>query len=90
MIFSFNKALKFDKVVIFRSFQQSMNELYDISHFKPEHVPFFNQILLRKLKDAPSAVGFREKCKSLAEMFFLELKLTIDTLKACFNKIIKP
>ena len=90
MIFSFNKALNFDKVVIFRSFQQSINELYDISHFKPEHVPFFDQILLRKLKDAASAVDFREKWKSLAEMFSLELKFTIDTLKAWFNKIIKP
>ena len=69
MIFSFNKALNFDKTVIFRSFQQSVNELYDISHFRPEHVPFFDQVILRQLKDAASAVAFREKCTSLAEMF---------------------
>ena len=90
MIFSFNKSLNFDKIVIFRSFQQSMNELYDLSHFKPEHVPFFDRVILRQLKDAASAVGFREKCTSLAEMFSVELKFTVETLKAWFNKIIKP
>ena len=90
MIFSFNEALNFDKIVIFRSFQQSSNELYDISHFKPEHVPYFDQVIIRQLKDAASAVVMREKCTSLAEMFSEQLKLTIDTLKVWFNKIIKP
>ena len=89
MIFSFNKVLNFDKIVILRSFQQSMNELYDINHFKPEHVPFFDQVILRQLKDAASAVALGEKCMSLAEMFSVELKLTVDTLKAWFNKILK-
>ena len=90
MIFSFNKALNFDKIVIFRSFQQSISELYDISHFKSELVPFFDQVILRQLKDAASAVALREKCTSLAEMFSVELKFTVDTLKSWFNKIIKP
>ena len=90
MIFSFNEALNFDKIVIFCSFQQSSNELYDISHFKPERVPYFDQVIIRQLKDAASAVVMREKCTSLAEMFSEQLKLTIDTLKVWFNKIIKP
>ena len=90
MIFSFNEALNFDKIVIFPSFQQSSNELYDISHFKPEHVPVFDQVILRQLKDAASAVAMREKCTSLAEKFSAKLKFTVDTLKASFNKIIKP
>ena len=34
MIFTFNRALNFDTIVIFKSFQQSINELYNISHFK--------------------------------------------------------
>ena len=46
MIFSFNKALNFDKIVIFRSFRQTINELHDISHFKPEHVPFLTKLYL--------------------------------------------
>ena len=44
MIFSCNKALNFYKIVIFRSFQQTAIELYDISHFKQEHVPFFDKL----------------------------------------------
>ena len=88
--FTFNRTLNFDKIVIFRSFQQSINELYDISHFKNEHVPFFDRVLLGQLKDAASAVASREKCPILAEMFSIELKFTIDTLKGWFSKLIKP
>ena len=33
MIFSFNEVLNFDKIVIYRSFQQSAQELYNINHF---------------------------------------------------------
>ena len=76
--------------MIFRSFQQTSTELYDISHFKNEHIPYFDQVTFRQLKDAASAVALREKCTSLAETFSIELKFTIDTLKLYFNKIIKP
>ena len=90
VIFTFNRTLNFDKIVIFRSFQQSINEFYNISHFKNEHVLFFDRVLLGQLKDAASAVASREKCSSLAEMFSIELKFTIDTLKDWFSKLIKP
>ena len=85
MIFSFNKALNYDTIVIFRSFQQSANQLYDISHFKQEHFPFFDHVTLRQLKDAASAVLFTEKCSSLAGMFCIELKITIDIVKLCLQ-----
>ena len=90
MIVAFNPSLNFDKMVIFRSFQQSATELYDLSHFGLEHVPFFDQVTIRQLKDAATAVAFREKCTSLAEMLCIELKFTIDSLKLWFKKIIKP
>ena len=90
MIVSFNPSLNFDKMVIYKSYQQTAVELYGISHFQQEHVPFFNQVTLRRLKDAASAVAFKEKCTSLAEMFCIELKFTIDSLKLWFNKITKP
>ena len=83
-------ALNLDEIVIYRSFQQTAQEIYDLSHFKPEHVPFFNNITLRQLKDAASAVLCREKCTALAERFSTELKFTINTLKDWFNRIIKP
>ena len=90
MIVAFNTSLEFDKIVVFRSFQQSATELYDLSHFRQEHVPFFDQVTLRQLKDAATAVVFKEKCMSLAEMFCIEFIFTLDSLKLWFEKIIKP
>ena len=49
-----------------------------------------DRVLLGQLKDAGSAVASREKCPILAEMFSIELKFTIDTLKGWFSKLIKP
>ena len=50
LIFSFNSALSFEKIVIFRNFQQSATELYNIGHFKQEHVQFFDQVTFRQLR----------------------------------------
>ena len=88
--FSFNPAFNLDSIVIYGSFQQTPKEIYDLSHFKSEHVPFLNQVILRQLKDASFPELSREKCSSLAELFSIELKFTIDTLKDWFNRIIKP
>ena len=87
---SFNKSLNFDKMVIYRRYQKTADEVDDISHFRQEHVPLFDQVTLRQLKDGASAVAFKEKCTSLAEMFYIELKFTIDALTLWFNRIIKP
>ena len=54
-IYSFHPSVNLDKVVIFRSFQQAADEIYDISHFKQEHVPFFNKTTFYQLKDGASA-----------------------------------
>ena len=40
-IYSFHPSLNLNKTVIFRSFQQTVEEIYDLSHFKQEHVSFF-------------------------------------------------
>ena len=79
MIVAFNLSLNFDEMVIFRSFQQSATELYDLSHFGQELVLFFDQVTIRQLKDSATAVAFREKCTCLAELFCIELKFTIDS-----------
>ena len=46
---------------------------------------FFDHVTLRQLKDAASAVLFTEKCSSLAGMFCIELKITIDIVKLCLQ-----
>ena len=37
----FHLALNLDKIVIFRSFQQSAEEIFDLNHFRQGHVAFF-------------------------------------------------
>ena len=89
MIVSFNKLLSFPKIVIYRSFDQNPNEIENISHFSDEYQPFFDLVTLNQLSDAARAVTRREKSTSLAEMFSIKLKFTVDTRKAWFEKIIK-
>ena len=89
-IYSFHPSLNLDKIVIFRSYQQTAEQIYDLSHFKNEHAAFFNKTTFYQLKDAASAVLAREKSTSLAELFSVELKFTVDTLKDWFSRIIKP
>ena len=89
-IYSFHPSLELDKTVIFRSFQQTPEQIYDLSHFKNEHTAFFDKTTFYQLKDAASAVLVREKSTLLTGLFSVELKFTIDTLNAWFGKIIKP
>ena len=89
-IYLFHLSLNLGKIVIFQSFQQTAEEIYDLSHFRQEHIPFFNKTTFYQLKDAAFAVLAREKSTSLAELFSVELKFTIDTLNDWFSRIIKP
>ena len=59
-------------------------EIYDLNHFKEEHVPFFNKTTFDQLKDVASGVLAGEKAMSLAELFSEELKFTVDT----FNDLV--
>ena len=88
-IYSFHPSLNLEKLVIYRSFQQSAEEMYDLNYFRQEHVEFFDRTFFQ-LKDAASAVLAHEKSTSLAELFSIELKFTIDTLNAWFSNTIKP
>ena len=88
-IYSFHSSLNLDKIVIFRSFQQTSEGIYDLSHFKREHVPYFDKTTMSQLKDAADAVLAREKPTSLAELFSVELKFTVDTLNDWFSSILK-
>ena len=89
-IYSFHPSLNLDKIVIFRIFQQTAEEIYGLSHFKQEHIPFFNKTTFYQLKAAASAVLAREKSTSLAKLFSVELKFTVENLNEWFSRIIKP
>ena len=79
-----------EKIVIFRSFQENDDEIYDLSHFKQEHVIFFDRAIFFQLKDTAKSVLVREKATSFSELFSVELKFTIDTLNNWFSNRIKP
>ena len=68
-IYSFHPSLNLDKIVIFRSFQQSPEEIYNLSYFRNEHIPYFDKITFRQLKDAATAVLAHEKSTLLSELF---------------------
>ena len=88
-IYSFHPSQNYEKIVIYRSFQQSAEEIYDLNHFRQEHVAFFDRTTFYQLKDAATVVLAREKSTSLAELFSVELKFTIDTLNDWFSNTIK-
>ena len=55
-IYSFHLGLNLDNFVIFRNFQQSPEEIYDLNHFRQKHIPYFGKIIFCQLKDAATAV----------------------------------
>ena len=79
-IYAFHPSLNLGKIVIIRSFQQSEDEIYDLSHFRQEHVFFFDKTTFFQLKDAASGDLVHEKAPSLAELLSTELKFSIDML----------
>ena len=72
------------------SFQQTTEEIYDLNRFKHKHVAFFDRTTFYQLQDSSSAVLAHEETTSLAELFSVELKFTIDTLNDWFSNIINP
>lgn len=63
-IYTFQPKINLEKIVKFRGFQQSALEIYDLSNFKQEHVPFFDKATFSQLKDAAPAMFAREKSTS--------------------------
>ena len=86
-IYSFHPSWGLDKVVVFRSCQQTPEQIYDLSHFKNERAAFFDKTTFYQLRDATSAVLAQEKSISLVESFSVELKFTNDIIKAWFEKL---
>ena len=51
-IYSFHPALNLEKVVIYRSFQQTPEEIYDLGDLRSEHESFFDNVTYIQMKDA--------------------------------------
>ena len=80
-IYACHPTLDLDKRVIFRSFQQSADKIFDLS--------LFSSVSFNQLKDVAIAVLADEKSISLSELCSIDLKFTIYTLNKWFKSTIK-
>ena len=92
IIVAFHPDLNIPRLYIYRSYDQDGEKLTSLVHFETVQQNFFDQKenfnpkALAQLGDAALAVGNRKKNTALAEMFSVELKFTVDSLKFWFNK----
>ena len=86
MVFAFHPKLKLDRIVVFCSFQQKENEIFDLSHPNDQMLEHVDHVSLMQLKDAAVKVLKKESPFALSEMFSIKLKFTIDLLVSWFNK----
>ena len=93
IIAAFHPDLKLPHVIIYRSFDQTKEELNSLKHFLDvcDKIFFkfsenYNLKTFRQLQDAALTVFNKSRETALAEMFNIELKFTCDCLKVWFEK----
>ena len=93
MVVVFHAKINLPRIVIYRSFNQTENELQSLSPFQILDYDFFNieknnfnRISLKQLQDAAYSVFNKGKNISLAEMPNVELKFTVDCIKNWISK----
>ena len=75
MIAAFHPELNIPRIVIFRGYNQTQDELQSLTHFQILDYNFFNDkdnfnnVKLKQLQDASFCVYNREKNTAIAEMF---------------------
>ena len=67
--------------MVFRSFQQSPKELQSLNHFTNDQIQFADRTKYDQLKDAFHSVFEHGRSTSMAELFSVELKFSIDLFK---------
>ena len=92
IVVAFHPDLNLPRLFIYRSYDQTINQITSLEHFDIvqqnffEDKQIFNSKTLSQLKDATLSVINRENTTALTEMFNTELKFTADCLKFWFNK----
>ena len=75
MIVAFHPALKLDRIIIYRSFSNSIEQLTTLDYFSREKITFIEPHLINMLKDMAFEV-LKKKCKkSVGQMFSIESAL---------------
>ena len=85
MIVAFHPSLKLDRIIIYKSFTHSIEQLSNLDYLSREQIAFIEPYLINMLKDAACEVSKR-KCKSnLGHMFSIESAMVKKTLLKWFN-----
>ena len=86
---AFHPDVNINKIIVFRSFQQTEDGIYCLNQFSEEHVKCFDKVNFKQFKDSATNVLNKTKSTLLSETFSKELKFTIDVLVKWFNDIFK-
>ena len=89
IIFAFHPKLKFNRVIIERSFRHSMVELRSLNYLTREQLTCKDDRTLLRLRDCTMNVAAKNDLMSISEMFSTELNFVADYLPRWFNKKIK-
>ena len=85
MIVAFHPALLLDRIIVYRSFAYTLDQLSNIEYLTREQIGFIDSYLIHMLKDCEKKV-LRRQCKnSLGQMFSVESALVKKTLLKWFN-----
>ena len=93
MIIAFHPDLNIPRLYIYRSYDQSHDDLTSLHHFDAAQRNLFNFQenfnikTLKQLQNATLAVKNKKDNSALAEMFSIELKFTVDCLKFWFREM---
>ena len=80
MIVSFHPELKLDRIIIERGFAHSTEQLASLDYFTREQITYFNQNLIKMIKDMAFEVAKRRCKNSIGKMFSIESALVEKTL----------
>ena len=85
MIVAFHPALQLDRVIVYRSFAHTLDQLSNIEYLTQEKIAFIDNYLIHMLKDCANEVSKRRCKNSLGQMFSVESALVKKTLLKWFN-----
>ena len=85
MIVAFQPALKLERIIVYRSFAHSIEQLTSLSYLTRERITFIEPYLIKMLKYIAFEVSKKKSKTSLDQMFSIESALVKKTLLKWFN-----
>ena len=80
MIVAFHPLLNLDRIIIYRSFSQPLEQLSNLDYLSREQIACTDPYLIHMLKDAASEVSKRNCKNSLEQMFSIDSAVIKKTL----------